>query len=83
MKRIIVSVKDLKVGAMNIMTFKTEGEAIRAFGEVVSDEKTQLNKYPEDFVLLVTGEFNEDTGEITATPPKVIATGSQFIKKEE
>jgi hypothetical protein len=80
MKRIIVAVQDLKVGIRNIISYTTEGEAIRSFGEGCRDEKTELAKFPEDFILLKLGELDEKTGEITPEI-KTLATATQYIKK--
>lgn len=43
---------------------KTHGEAERTFYGLVNDEKTNLNKYPEDYDLYYIGEFNDHTGKV-------------------
>lgn len=77
----IFSVHDKKAGYyMNPMYFKTPTEAIRAFEQGVTDEKTQLNKYPNDFTLVQLGEFNQDTGKIqTLSEYTILSNGADFI----
>lgn len=59
--------------------------ALRIFGEAVCDPATQLNKYPEDFVLYCIGDYNDETAEIknnqlrsvtTALAMKVMTNGT-------
>ncbi len=49
----------------NPMFMKTAVEALRAFEQGCKDEKTNLNKYPEDYTLVEIAEFNEENGVIT------------------
>ena len=57
------SIRDLKGEMFNPPFYqKTHGEAERTFRTLVSDEKSTLHKYPEDFELFCLGEFNDQTG---------------------
>lgn len=44
---------------------RARGEAIRSFADAVNDDKTQLSKHPEDFMLFEVGEYDDNTGVIT------------------
>ena len=59
---------------------RSNGEAIRTFeGAVRTDTPdNQLNKYPADFSLFEIGEFDEQTGKITAIDPKHLVNGLDF-----
>lgn len=62
---------------------KTHGEAERSFRTAVMDEKTQLNKYPEDFVLYSVGEYDDNTGVFKSkdTPEPVLRADSCIAVK--
>lgn len=69
------SIRDAKAEVYNMPFFKgTHGEAERDFRSVVNDEKSTVNKYPDDFDLYYLGEYDTDKGTITAldTPQHVL-----------
>lgn len=53
---------------------KTHGEAERSLKELIKDEKSMVNKYPEDYDLYHLGEYDDQTGKFQAldTPQHVI-----------
>ncbi|QXP44291.1 MAG: nonstructural protein [Arizlama microvirus] len=38
------------------------GQAMRAFGDLVRDEKTEVNRHPEDYSLYQVGEYDDNVG---------------------
>lgn len=63
MKVKVFSVFDSKVKAFRYPFFmQSTGQAIRAFMDLVNDEKTEVGKYPADFTLFEHGWFNDETG---------------------
>ncbi len=59
----LFSIRDTKGEIYNQPFFKfTHGEAERYFREVKADEKSLVNKYPEDFDLYFIGSFDSQTG---------------------
>lgn len=59
----IFSIRDAKSEAYNLPFYQsTMGEAERMFRTTVNDEKTMLNKYPDDFDLYYLGEFDTNKG---------------------
>lgn len=59
----IYSIKDVKVDAfMPLFVMQSDVMAFRAFHQLVSDDKTQVSKYPADFALYRLGTFNDATG---------------------
>lgn len=48
----------------NIMTTPSKAYAVRGFMDAVKNEESHLNKYAEDFRLVLLGFFNTKTGKI-------------------
>lgn len=58
---------------------KTTAEAIRGFSEVCQDDKSQFNKYPNDFTLVEMGTYDETTGKTNLYDTiAIIANASEF-----
>ncbi|AZL82695.1 nonstructural protein [Apis mellifera associated microvirus 24] len=71
----LFSVRDAKSEIFHPPWFKlTHGEAERDFRSAVNDEKTNLNKYPEDYDLYYVGEYDDNSGRFSPldTPQHVI-----------
>lgn len=69
------SIRDSKAEAYHPPFYKhTHGEAERDFQNLVSDEKSNLWKYPEDFDLYFLGIYDNITGKIDAleTPQHIV-----------
>lgn len=62
---------------------KNDAIAIRSFSAAVEEGNSDLSKYPEDFVLLRIGEFNQETGEITGTSHELVAQAHDFKKSTQ
>lgn len=80
----IYSIRDSKSEVFNTPFYKsTHGEAERDFRSAVTDEKTTLNKYPEDFDLYFLGEYNDNDGKFQSleTPQHVIKAVQCMPKK--
>ena len=61
----VFTVRDAKADAYLAPFFmKTKGLAIRGFETTVNDQKTEFNKYPEDYDLYQIGEYDEQSGKI-------------------
>lgn len=61
-------------------TFRTDGEAIRAFDDSVQKPGTSLHDHPEDFFLYKVGSFNQDTGLIEVSSSVSLGCGVDFVK---
>lgn len=65
MKLALVTIKDKKAtGFSPIWTERNPAIAVRNFVEQCQTKGTQYNKFPEDYALVLIGEFETDTGEI-------------------
>lgn len=75
MKTEMYSVYDSKAQAYGLpFHAPNDAVALRIFGEAVNDPSTQLNKYPEDFVLFHLGRFDDQTAQFEITNIKSITT---------
>lgn len=53
----------------------SKGLAIRSFTDLVNDDKTSVNKYPDDFTLFELGKFDDSDGSFDLLP-KPVAVGN-------
>lgn len=76
------SIRDAKSEVFNTPFYKgTHGEAERDFRSAVNDEKTQLNRYPEDFDLYYLGEYDNNTGQsVSLDTPQHVIKAIQCVK---
>lgn len=55
--------------------------AIRQFRYTVQSGQSDLSKFPEDYVLMHIGEFDQETGEITGlTSPHNLGLALSFVE---
>jgi len=83
MKMKVFSVFDSKASAyLQPFFMVTKGTAIRAFSDLVNDEKHQFGKHPEDFTLFELGEWEDMTNswEMLAAP-HAIGVGVEFVRQ--
>lgn len=66
MKTKVFTIYDSKVESyMSPFMAPTAGHALRMFADTVNDDKTTLNKHPEDFTLFEIGEYDDSTAKYT------------------
>lgn len=66
----IFSVYDRKAGYyLPLFTQRSEGEALRQFGELVTRSDTPLAQYPADFDLCRLGRMDLESGKLEAVFP--------------
>lgn len=65
MKYQMLSIRDTKADYYNqVITMKTIDEAVRALGELVTDQRSMIARHPEDYDLYHLGQFDDQTGEL-------------------
>jgi len=76
------SIRDIKGETFKTpFTQPTHGAAERYFEQLVQDEQSLLNKYPQDFQLFYVGNFNMSNGTIDKMDvPQHICDASTFTK---
>lgn len=64
-----------------IIPYNRDAAAIRAFQEIATSQGTQIQQHPRDFVLLLVGTQDTDTGAITPNDkaPTVIYGGDTML----
>jgi len=78
----IYSVKDLKAAAFAPPFFLGRDEvAVRTFKSAVNDPTHPMHPHPEDYHLYHVGEFDDETGVITALeqPRFIIAAKGEVL----
>ncbi len=86
MKKIIITVQDLKSGYADPFIVDNEQLAIRMFrASFIDNSKNIMSIYPEDFRLVKIGEFDSKTGVIEPLPETkfvILANGTDFNFEE-
>ena len=71
------SINDTKAEAWTQPFFvRSNGAAVRSFADACRSDTTEYGKHPEDYHLYVIGEFDEDTGVLTAIDPVHLIHGA-------
>lgn len=78
MNKKIFAIKDKKSNYLEIFTAPNELVAIRDFSSTCTKPETPLYLYPSDYCLACLGDWNLESGMITACEPKVIAEAEQY-----
>lgn len=82
MKLIACAVRDSAANAfMRPFFVPTTGLAIRSFSDEVNraDKDNAMYQHPEDYELFEVGDFNEETGRLTALEaPRSLGSAKQF-----
>lgn len=84
MIQVVVAVKDRAADAFGRPFFvQTQGVAIRSFMDEVNRqaEDNQLYQHPDDFDLFELGTYDDSTGMIVMTEPKLLMLGKQVREK--
>lgn len=59
--------------------FQSEAQARRSFGDAVNSGEGDFSRHPEDFVLVLLGEFCPDDGSVeVASHIQVLCTGASL-----
>lgn len=82
-KLMVYTIKDTKAECyLQPFTFRTDGEAIRAFDDTVQRDGTPIHDHPEDFCLFKVGEFDQLSGVITSVDHKSLGCALDFVKQK-
>jgi len=74
----VYTVHDSKAEAyLQPFFFKNDAVALRGFKQLVNQDGHQFNTNPEDYTLVVIGEYDETIGVLKSTDHRAIATGLQ------
>lgn len=63
--------------------FQATGLAIRAFEDLVRDDKSNISKYPQDFTLFELGTFDDQTAKLDLyVTPMSLGVALQYKKQD-
>lgn len=81
MTMLVYSIFDEKAAVFGVPFFmKNKGIALRAFGDLIKDGNTSINKHPDDFKLYYLGEFDDNSGSlVSCKQPEFIAHAVDFV----
>ena len=81
----VYSVYDSKAQTYNVPFFmKQDGQALRAFIDLVNNPQTDVAKHPEDYALFLLGSFDDEDGVIDPVQqPKCIAKAWELVAQNE
>lgn len=80
----LYAVRDVKAEAYGApMSIATRGLALRSFGDACLAPKSELGRFPSDYMLYELGTWDPNSGSIVAhNVPVFIASASEMIIKE-
>lgn len=61
-----------------LFIFKTDEQAIRYFADCIMDDKSILNKHPNDYELITVGTITDEGNIGNQSGTQVVITGSQI-----
>lgn len=74
---------DTKTGAFSQPFFFVHtGQAVRACVDLGSDLGTQIGRHPSDFALVEVGEFDDQSGVLTACAPVQYGVVASFLPQQ-
>lgn len=84
MKYVVASIYDNVAEAyMKPVFFRSEGEALRSWMDIVNDPQSEFSKHPDHYVLVQVGVWDEDEGVMyeESSPSRINVSGSQVYNK--
>lgn len=78
------AIKDVKADcAGQLLQARTNAEALRLFEDLANDPQTAVGRHPEDFVLFLVGEWDEQAVRMTGLEAPISLAIGTDLKKEE
>lgn len=75
MKMLAFCLYDTKTGVYHVpFFFPHPALAIRAIGDLAGDQSTHVGRHPMDFALFHIGDFDDQTGVLSASTPVSLGT---------
>lgn len=80
----VFAMRDVKADAYGSPFFlPNEGLAIRMLGEWVQDKRSEVARYPADFMMFQIGEFDNESGELVPMTPIMVTTAVACLPKPD
>lgn len=79
----VYAVEDVKAGLyQQPFSVVSNGVALRAFTDAANDERSDIGKHPEDYRLVLIGEYDEVHGLVRPVEHQVLGMATEFVKKK-
>lgn len=80
MKVKVFSIRDDKAAAyMPPFYFQNDGQALRAFMDLVKDPNSNCHRHPGDFRLYRLGYFEDESGKLESCQPHYLGCAADFM----
>ena len=80
----LYAIKDLKVNEFQQpVSFQTNAQAIRAFGDLITKGETLMTNHREDFQLFRLGAVDCGSGAFLDNDVQLLSSGSEYITHEQ
>lgn len=78
----VFSIYDIKAEVYNTpFFFSTNGQAMRAFKDLVNDRNSTINRHPDDYKLCCIGKFDDATAVLVDNDAESLGFGSDYLDK--
>lgn len=57
--------------------------ALRMFEEIAADKSGQVGRHPDDYQLILIGEYDDSSGECQATKQALLGVATQFYVRAD
>lgn len=77
----VYALRDIVADALlpNLMLFAHDAPAIRTFGDILQNKRSDIGQHPADFDLVSLGTFDEQSGIGGFVAPHLVLTGKQWL----
>lgn len=80
MKLYVCAVLDKAVGAYTQPFYaRSRGEALRSFLDACQEEKSQFRRHADDYVLMMLGSFDDNTGRFDTIEPLRLVSALECV----
>lgn len=80
----IYAIFDSKTGIYNRpFTQHSDGEAMRTFKDLATNQETTIGQHPEDYSLARIGVYSDKTAEITPETVEILAKGHEIVALDQ
>lgn len=80
----LYAIKDLKVNEFQQpVSFQTNAQAIRAFGDLITKGETLMTNHKEDFQLFRLGAIDCESGVFLDNDVQLLSSGSEYVTHEQ
>lgn len=80
----LYAIKDLKVNEFQQpVSFQTNAQAIRAFGDLITKGETLMSNHKEDFQLFRLGAVDCESGAFLDNDVQLLSSGSEYLTHEQ